>query len=281
MRESLSPSEKSNKNIDFLTSLLRNFLRDTRKLVKENILEALRLSSLLKLIFEQTAQTSKELDKILDFNSQLIKFGNHPNASRFARGLGTIFLLDGDRGNDDMKLPFRRYVLDSLSGVRIEEKKRAALNQLRNIFGICERESKAIIVESALQLFDQISARHLKASASQADFPNNPPALRVAKINEETYRHKLRLFASKGKRSDMDIASLALSENALKIPRQTVEAAHADICRCVFEKIVTKAIDSGVDRYDADFKQSVRNAVQGFRLTRGVAMSIASKAVSD
>lgn len=95
----------------------------------------------------------------------------------------------------------------------------------------------------------------------------------------ETYRHKLRLFASKGKLTDMDIASLALSENALKIPRQTVEAAHADICRCVFEKVVTKAIASGVDRYDADFKQSVRSTVQGLRLTRVVAMSIASKAV--
>ncbi|KAK1353584.1 hypothetical protein POM88_051953 [Heracleum sosnowskyi] len=142
------------------------FKRHTRKLVKENISAALREL--------KTAQTSKELDKILDFNSQLIKFGKHPDASRFARGLGTICLLDGER-DDDMKLLFRRYVLDSLSGVRIEETKRAALNQLGNIFGICEREAKAIIVESALQLFDQISARDLKAAASQAEFPSNPP----------------------------------------------------------------------------------------------------------
>ena len=40
------------------------------------------------------------------------------------------------------------------------------------------------------------------------------------------------------------------------------------------------AIASGVDGYDADVKESVRKAAHGLRLTRDVAMSIASKAVS-
>lgn len=40
------------------------------------------------------------------------------------------------------------------------------------------------------------------------------------------------------------------------------------------------AIAAGVNGYDADVKQSVRKAAYGLRLTREVAMSIASKAVS-
>lgn len=40
-----------------------------------------------------------------------------------------------------------------------------------------------------------------------------------------------------------------------------------------------EAIASGVDGYDAEVKKSVRKAAHGLRLTREVAMSIASKAV--
>ncbi|GAB4860219.1 hypothetical protein Ancab_011698 [Ancistrocladus abbreviatus] len=44
-------------------------------------------------------------------------------------------------------------------------------------------------------------------------------------------------------------------------------------------QVVKDAIASGVDGYDADVKASVRKAAYGLRLTREVAMSIASKAV--
>lgn len=43
---------------------------------------------------------------------------------------------------------------------------------------------------------------------------------------------------------------------------------------------VRDAISAGVDGYDADVKKAVRKAAHGLRLTREVAMSIASKAVS-
>ena len=49
----------------------------------------------------------------------------------------------------------------------------------------------------------------------------------------------------------------------------------------MFFQVVKDAIASGVDGYDADVKQAVRKAAYGLRLTRDVAMSIASKAVSD
>lgn len=41
-----------------------------------------------------------------------------------------------------------------------------------------------------------------------------------------------------------------------------------------------EAIASGVDGYDAEMKKSVRKAAHGLQLTREIAMSIASKAVS-
>lgn len=41
-----------------------------------------------------------------------------------------------------------------------------------------------------------------------------------------------------------------------------------------------EAIASGVDGYDAEIKKSVRKAAHGLQLTREVALSIASKAVS-
>lgn len=44
--------------------------------------------------------------------------------------------------------------------------------------------------------------------------------------------------------------------------------------------MVKEAISSGIDGYDAEIKKSVRKAAYGLRLTREVAMTIASKAVS-
>lgn len=45
-------------------------------------------------------------------------------------------------------------------------------------------------------------------------------------------------------------------------------------------QVVKEAIASGIDGYDADTKKAVRKAAFGLRLTREVAISIASKAVS-
>ncbi|XP_076914728.1 protein TIC110, chloroplastic-like [Bidens hawaiensis] len=73
--------------------------------------------------------------------------------------------------------------------------------------------------------------------------------------------------------------SLEKLQVMLCVPKQTVEKIHEDICGALFEKVVKEAIASGVDGYDIDVKQSVRKAAYGLRLTRGVTMSIAGKAV--
>lgn len=64
--------------------------------------------------------------------------------------------------------------------------------------------------------------------------------------------------------------------HSLRIPpRQKIYAKFCSIFQAVKE-----AIAAGVDGYDADVKKSVQKAAHGLRLTREVAMSIASKAVS-
>lgn len=79
--------------------------------------------------------------------------------------------------------------------------------------------------------------------------------------------------------SEEDVKALLRLRVLLCIPQEVVEAAHADICGSLFEKVVRDAIASGVDGYDADVKKAVRKAAHGLRLTRESAMSIASKAV--
>lgn len=288
---SLREKQKLYKLSDELAEEL--FRNHTRKLVEENISAALStLKSRTRAV--QTRQPIEELDKILEFNSLLITLKKHPDASSFARGLGTVSLLggeyDGDRKMDDLKLLYRTYVTDSLSSGRMEEEKLAALNQLRNIFGLGKREAESIMLDVTSKVYrkrlaQSVSAGHLEAAESKAAFLQNLceelyfDAQKAVEIHEEIYRQKLKQSVSNGELSDEDVKSLERTQIMLCIPKQTVESAHADICGSLFEKVVKEAIASGVDGYDADVKQAVRKAAYGLRLTRDVAMSIASKAV--
>jgi hypothetical protein len=93
----------------------------------------------------------QELDKILAFNDLLVSLKNHQDAASFACGIGPVSLVGGeyddDRKIEDLKLLYRVYVTDSLSGGRMEEQKLAALSQLRNIFGLGKKEAEAITLE--------------------------------------------------------------------------------------------------------------------------------------
>lgn len=52
----------------------------------------------------------------------------------------------------------------------------------------------------------------------------------------EIYRQKLQQAVSDGELSEKDVKSLERLQVLLCIPKQTVEAAHADICGSLFEK---------------------------------------------
>ncbi|KAI4305355.1 hypothetical protein L6164_028731 [Bauhinia variegata] len=170
-------------------------------------------------------------------------------------GVGPISLLvdsiggdyDGDRKIEDLKLLYRAYVTDSLSGGRLEDKKLAALNQLN-------------VKQKPLHLMS-----HQRY---------------IGKDLHRLFQVKLQQCVADGELSDEDVSALLRLRLMLCIPQQIVDAAHSPICGSLFEKVVKNAIASGVDGYDADVKNSVRKAAHGLRLSRETAMSIASKAVS-
>lgn len=265
----------------------------TRKLVEENISRALDILK-SRTRARGTTVVVEELNKILAFNNLLLSLKNNPDAGSFARGVGPVSLVggeyDSDRRMDDLKLLYRAYVTDSLSSGRMEENKLAALNQLKNIFGLGNREAEAIAMDVTSKVYRKllsqaVSSGDLEAADSKAAFLQNLcdqlrfDPQKASEIHEEIYRQKLQQCLDDGELSEEDVKALLRLRIMLCVPQKTVEAAHADICGSLFEKVVKDAIASGVDGYDADVKASVRKAAHGLRLTREAAMSIASKAV--
>uniref|UniRef100_A0A7N0TG74 Uncharacterized protein n=1 Tax=Kalanchoe fedtschenkoi TaxID=63787 RepID=A0A7N0TG74_KALFE len=269
------------------------FKAHTRKLVEENIMSAL---TALKSRARAAGPTKaiEELNTILSFNNLLVSLRNHPESANLPRGIGPVSLIggeyDSDRKMDELKLLFRTYVADSLSGGIMREEKLAALNQLRNIFGLGKREAEAITMDVTSKVYRKrlsqaVSGGQLEAADSKAAYLQNLcielnyDPQKASEIHEEIYRTKLQQLVADGELSEDDVKALLRLRVMLCIPQNVVEAAHADICGSLFEKVVRDAIASGVDGYDVDVKKAVRKAAHGLRLTREAAMAIASKAV--
>ncbi|TKY56580.1 TIC110 protein [Spatholobus suberectus] len=275
--------------------LAENLFREhARKLVEENISVAIGILKSRTRAVPGVNQAVAELDKVLAFNNLLISFKNHLDVDRFARGVGPVSLVggeyDGDRKIEDLKLLYRAYVSDALSGGRMEDNKLAALNQLRNIFGLGKREAEAISLDVTSKVYRKRLAQ--SASDGELEMADSKAAFlqklcdelhfdpqKASELHEEIYRQKLQKCVADGELNEEDVAALLRLRVMLCIPQQTVEAAHSDICGSLFEKIVKDAIASGVDGYDAEIQKSVRKAAHGLRLTREIAMSIASKTV--
>ncbi|KAE9606040.1 hypothetical protein Lal_00025003 [Lupinus albus] len=270
------------------------FKEHARKLAEENISTALGTLKSRTRAVPGVNQAVEELDSLLALNNLLISFRNHSDVDRFARGVGPISLgggeYDGDRKIEDLKLLYRAYVSDALSGGRMEDNKLAALNQLRNIFGLGKREAEAVSLDVTSKVYRKrlgqaVSSGDLEVADSKAKFLQNLcdelhfDPQKASELHEEIYRQKLQQCVAGGELSEDDVAALLRLRVMLCIPQQTVEAVHSDICGSLFEKVVKEAIASGVDGYDADIKESVRKAAHGLRLTRETAMTIASKAV--
>lgn len=56
-------------------------------------------------------------------------------------------------------------------------------------------------------------------------------------LSKEIYRQKLQQCVADGELNDEDVAALLKLRVMLCIPQQTVEAAHAEICGSLFEKV--------------------------------------------
>ncbi|XP_021851362.1 protein TIC110, chloroplastic [Spinacia oleracea] len=269
------------------------FKDHTRKLVEECLSRAV---DILKSRNRSggTIEMMNELNKALAFNDQLLSLAKHPDVDKLARGIGPVSLVDGefdtDRRIDDLKLLYRAYITDSLSSGRMEDSKLVALNQLKNMFGLGKREAEGIKMDVTSKVYSKLLSQafsngELEAAESKANYLQNlcdqlqfDPE-KAGEIHAEIYRQKLQRCLADGQLSEEDVKALLRVRVMLCVPQKIVEAAHADICGSLFEKVVKDAIASGVDGYDADVKENVRKAAHGLRLTREAAMSIASKAV--
>lgn len=269
------------------------FREHTRKLAEENISTAL---DFLKSRMQagRTAHVVEEIEKVLALNDFLTRLSKHTESNRFIPGVGPISLLggeyDNDRKIDDLKLLFRAYAAECFPNGRLEEQKLVTLNQLKNIFGLGNREADSILLDITIKVYRKrlsqaVSSGDLEAASSKAAFLQDLcdelhfDPHKASEIHEEIYRQKLQQSVADGELSEEEVSSLLRIRVLLCIPQETVDAAHADICGRLFEKVVKDAIASGVDGYDADIKASVRKAAQGLRLTKEAAMAIASKAV--
>ncbi|XP_020581658.1 protein TIC110, chloroplastic isoform X2 [Phalaenopsis equestris] len=268
------------------------FREHTRKLAEENISTALDL--LKSRIQAGTTRVMEEIEKVLALNDLLTRLSKHPEYNSFVPGVGPISLLggeyDSDRKIDDLKLLYRTYAAECFPNGRLEEQKLLVLNQLKNIFGLGNREADAILLDITVKAYRKrlsqaVSSGELDAASSKAAFLQNLcdelhfDPQKASEIHEEIYRQKLQQSVADGELSEEEVSSLLRIRVLLCIPQETVDAAHADICGRLFEKVVKDAISSGVDGYDADIRASVRKAAQGLRLTKESAMAIASKAV--
>ncbi|KAK4350992.1 hypothetical protein RND71_030305 [Anisodus tanguticus] len=166
----------------------------------------------------------------------------------------------------------------------------AALNQLKKIFGLGRREAETMTLDVTSKVYRKrlaqaVTSGELEAAESKAAYLQNLceelnfDPQKALEIHEEIYRQKLQQLVADGELGDEDMKALERLQVMLCVPKQTVEAAHADICGSLFEKVVKEAIAAGIDGYDSEIQKSVRKAAYGLRLTREVAMTIASKAV--
>ncbi|PKA59631.1 Protein TIC110, chloroplastic [Apostasia shenzhenica] len=265
-----------------------------RKLAEENISVALDVLKSRVRATKGSLQVVEALEELLEFNDLLTRLSKHPEANQFAPGVAPISLLggeyDSDRKMDDLKLLYRAYAADCFPDGRLEEKKLVALNQLKIIFGLGNREADAILLDITSKVYRRrlsqaVSSGDLGAAPSKASFLQNLcdelhfDPQKASEIHEDIYRQKLQQSVADGELSEEEVTTLLRIRVLLCIPQETVDAAHTEICGRLFEKAVKDAIASGVDGYDADVRASVRKASQGLRLTKEAAMAIASKAV--
>ncbi|CAM0956673.1 unnamed protein product [Alopecurus aequalis] len=267
------------------------FKEHAKKLIQENISSALDILKSHNKATNNPTQVIEEVKSVLAFNSLLTVLSKHPQGDRFARGLGPISLggeHDHDRRAGDLKILYRAYATEVLSEGLLDNEKLTPLNDLRNIFGLGKREAEAIISDVKSQAYRKRLAKcfnsDLAAAPSKASFLQNlceelyfDPEL-ASKMHEDIYRQKLQQFVADGELSKDETEALMAFQVRLCIPQETVDAAHADICGQLFEKVVKEAIVS-VDGYDADRRVAVRKAAQSLNLKKEAAMTIFSKAV--
>ncbi|CAN1754044.1 Protein TIC110, chloroplastic [Linum perenne] len=268
------------------------FQSHARKLMEENISAAVDILKTRSVAASGLKQAVDAIDAVLAFNDRLISFKDHADADRYARGVGPISVLGGeydvDRKMDQLKLLYKAYVTDALSGGRMEDSKVASLDQLRSIFGLGTKQSETIMHEVTSKVYRKrlgqaFTGGDLEMADSKAAFLQNLceelrfDPLKAKDVHADIYRQKLQQCLADGELSEADVKSLLRVRVMLCIPEETVEAAHTDICGTLFSKAVMDLIGSGADGYNSSAMEAVKKAAHRLKLSREAAMTIASR----
>lgn len=266
----------------------------TRKHIEEYISSALEVMKSQGRVRGSALKVTEELNKLLAYNQALTDLKNNGDKERLPPGIGSVSVLggeyDSDRKIDELRQLYRAYATEAFSSGCLEDDKVSALNQLKNIFSLGNRETEQIMLEITTKVYRRrlsqvVSGGDLEAAPSKAVFLQNLcdelrfDPKKASEVHEDIYRQKLQQCVADGNLSKEDVAALLRLRVLLCIPQQTVDTAHADICGRLFQKVVDEAISAGVVGYDSEMKAKVHKAAQGLRLTKEAAMAITSKAV--
>ncbi|KAL3700437.1 hypothetical protein R1sor_018459 [Riccia sorocarpa] len=281
---------KAKLNDEVAAELFREQTRKQLEVYISQALEVLKARSRIK----DTKKIVSVLDDMLAYNKALTALSSHADKASLCPGVGPASILGGqfetDRAMDEMKQLYRTYLTEAFADGSLAPEKVESLGQLKNVFGMGNREADDILLEVTVKTYRRklaqaVSSGELDAAPSKAVFLQKLceelqfDPRKAGEVHEEIYRQKLEQCLADGSLSDADVAALLRLRVLLCIQQDTVDAAHEAICGRLFTKIVDDAIGAGVDGYDADMKAAVRNGVTGLRLTQESAMAIASKAI--
>ncbi|GBG79636.1 hypothetical protein CBR_g29785 [Chara braunii] len=232
-----------------------------------------------------------ELESLLKYNSALAEVSR---LEGLIPGVGPASLMGGDYDSDraivDLKQLYQTYLTEALTSGKLEDAKAANLTQLKNIFGMGNKETEELTGDITTKVYRRklaaaVSDRTLEAAPSKAaylqhlcdDLRFDPE--RAAKVHEEIYRQKLEACLEDNKLSDEDAKALLRLRVFLCVPEPVVTASQKELCGKIFSKVVEEALSGGVDGYDAEMRKKVKQTKEDLRLDTPAALEIAGKTV--
>lgn len=120
----------------------------TQKHIEEYISSALEVMKSQGRVRGSALKVIEELNKLLAYNQALTDLKNNGDKERLSPGIGSVSVLggeyDSDRKIDELRQLYKAYATEAFSSGCLEDDKVSALNQLKNIFSLGNRETETI-----------------------------------------------------------------------------------------------------------------------------------------
>eukprot|EP00898_Chlorokybus_atmophyticus_P004586 jgi/Chlat1/5128/Chrsp33S08967 len=236
-----------------------------------------------------------QMFQLLSYNKQrneILKA--HPRESLPA-GFGVATLMGGDfdtdRRREDLKALYRIYLTDALEFGALTAQKETELQQLKNIFGLGNKEAEAVTLETTARVYRKFlrdaaqPEGTLDTASSPAEFLEElcdklrfaPES--AAKVHEDIYRQKLEASVASKRLSEEDNTALQRLRVILCIPRKTVQTANRDIVGKLFREVVDDALKAPAGSFSSADAEQVIVSQRNLRLDTDTAKEILGVAV--